>query len=118
MLFRPEAATIDAQWARLEPSLPTAKKPGRPPIRTRRQLIDAIRWRTRTGAPWRDLTHSPRSRAGRQSLRLPQEPCLPAMTRDPLHHPGQGDHVRNRRKSGARGGRPPKFQAVSGGQAR
>ncbi|WP_420714421.1 transposase [Streptomyces sp. NRRL WC-3744] len=22
---------------------------------TRRQLIDGIRWRTRTGAPWRDV---------------------------------------------------------------
>ncbi|MFF8990085.1 transposase, partial [Streptomyces sp. NPDC014983] len=30
----------DAQWARLEPLLPRGKKPGRPPIWTRRQLID------------------------------------------------------------------------------
>jgi transposase len=34
--------------------LPEGKKPGRPPTWTRRQLIDGIRWRTRTGAPWRD----------------------------------------------------------------
>ncbi|MFE9469358.1 IS5 family transposase [Streptomyces virginiae] len=45
----------DAQWDRLEPVLPTGKKPGRPPVWTRRQLIDGIRWRTRTGAPWRDV---------------------------------------------------------------
>ncbi|MFD9246431.1 IS5 family transposase [Streptomyces sp. NPDC059556] len=45
----------DAQWARLEPLLPTGKKPGRPPIWTRRQLINGIRWRTRTGSPWRDV---------------------------------------------------------------
>ena len=45
----------DAQWARLEPLLPKGKKPGRPPIWTRRQLIDGIRFRTRTGAPWRDV---------------------------------------------------------------
>ncbi|WP_369989610.1 IS5 family transposase [Streptosporangium sp. 'caverna'] len=45
----------DAQWARLEPLLPRGKKPGRPPIWIRRQLIDGIRWRTRTGAPWRDV---------------------------------------------------------------
>ena len=45
----------DAQWARLELLLPTGKKPGRPPIWTRRQLIDGIRWRTRTGTPWRDV---------------------------------------------------------------
>ncbi|WP_444545932.1 IS5 family transposase [Streptomyces olivaceoviridis] len=43
------------QWARPEPLLPTGKKPGRPPTWTRRQLIDGIRWRTRTGVPWRDL---------------------------------------------------------------
>jgi transposase len=44
----------DAQWAVLEPLLPRGKKPGRPPERTKRQLIDGIRWRTRTGTPWRD----------------------------------------------------------------
>lgn len=46
----------NAQWAVLEPLLPNAKKkPGRPQTWTRRQLIDGIRWRTRTGAPWRDV---------------------------------------------------------------
>lgn len=30
-------------------------KPGRPPIWPRRQLVDGIRWRTRTGTPWRDV---------------------------------------------------------------
>ncbi|MEV5078891.1 IS5 family transposase [Streptomyces sp. NPDC056159] len=45
----------NAQWARLEPLLPVGKRPGRPPVRTKRQLIDGIRWRTRTGAPWRDV---------------------------------------------------------------
>lgn len=45
----------DAQWVRLEPLLPKGKKQGRPPIWTRRQLIDGIRWRTRAGAPWRDV---------------------------------------------------------------
>ena len=45
----------DAQWAVLEPLLPRGKKPGRPRTWTRRQLIDGIRWRTRTGAPWRDV---------------------------------------------------------------
>ena len=43
------------QWARLEPLLPTGIKPGRPPKWSKRQLIDGIRWRTRTGAPWRDV---------------------------------------------------------------
>ncbi|WP_369276043.1 transposase [Streptomyces sp. R11] len=42
-------------WARLEPLLPQGIKPGRPPVWTLRQLIDGIRWRTRTGAPWRDV---------------------------------------------------------------
>jgi len=43
------------QWAVLEELLPVGKKPGRPPKWTKRQLIDGIRWRTRTGAPWRDV---------------------------------------------------------------
>ncbi|MFD3840247.1 IS5 family transposase [Streptomyces sp. NPDC058642] len=45
----------DAQWAVLEPLLPKSKKPGRPPTWARRQLIDGIRFRVRTGIPWRDL---------------------------------------------------------------
>ena len=45
----------DAQWAVLEPLLPRGKKPGRPRTWTSRQLIDGIRWRTRTGSPWRDV---------------------------------------------------------------
>ncbi|MGA4862271.1 transposase [Streptomyces lavendulocolor] len=43
----------DAQWALLEPLLPKGKKPGRPPTWARRQLIDGIRFRVRTGIPWR-----------------------------------------------------------------
>ena len=39
------------QWARLEPLLPKGSKAGRPPTWSKRQLIDGIRWRTRTGAP-------------------------------------------------------------------
>jgi transposase len=45
----------NAQWAVLEPLLPKGKKPGRPPKHSKRQLIDGIRFRTRTGVPWRDL---------------------------------------------------------------
>ncbi|MFE5585618.1 IS5 family transposase [Kitasatospora sp. NPDC056531] len=45
----------DAQWAVLEPLLPQGIKPGRPPVHTKRQLINGIRFRTRTGIPWRDL---------------------------------------------------------------
>ncbi|MCX4460134.1 IS5 family transposase [Streptomyces sp. NBC_01728] len=45
----------DEQWALLEPLLPQGKKPGRPPIWPRRQLIDGIRFRVRTGIPWRDV---------------------------------------------------------------
>nr|WP_323754952.1 transposase [Streptomyces albidoflavus] len=37
------------------PLLPLGIKPGRPRVWPRRQLIDGIRWRTRTGAPWRDV---------------------------------------------------------------
>jgi transposase len=45
----------DGQWAGLEPLLPRPKRPGRPPKWSKRQLIDGIRWRVRTGAPWRDV---------------------------------------------------------------
>jgi transposase len=45
----------DAQWARLEPLLPKAKKSGRPSKWSKRQLVDGIRWRVRVGAPWRDV---------------------------------------------------------------
>jgi transposase len=45
----------NGQWARLEPLLPRGIKPGRPQVWTRRQLIDGMRWRTRAGAPWRDV---------------------------------------------------------------
>ena len=49
----------DEQWAILaslrESLLPIGKKPGRPRRWTLRQLIDGIRFRTRTGCPWRDV---------------------------------------------------------------
>ncbi|MEU0521942.1 IS5 family transposase [Streptosporangium sp. NPDC006007] len=45
----------DAQWAALEPHLPAASGKERPPKWGRRQLINGIRWRIRTGAPWRDV---------------------------------------------------------------
>lgn len=49
------ADLTDAQWAILEPLLPVGKKPGRPPLWTKRQLVDGIRWRVRVGSPWRDV---------------------------------------------------------------
>jgi transposase len=45
----------DEQWAGLEAVLPRPPGLGRPRVRERRRLIDGIRWRTRTGAPWRDV---------------------------------------------------------------
>lgn len=50
------ADLTDAQWARWGPLLPRGKKSGRPPKWTKRQLIDGIRWRIRTGSPWRDVS--------------------------------------------------------------
>jgi transposase len=49
------ADLTDAQWAVWEPLLPIGKRPGRPPKWSKRQLIDGIRWRVRTSAPWRDV---------------------------------------------------------------
>ncbi|WTX20367.1 IS5 family transposase [Streptomyces sp. NBC_00656] len=45
----------ERQWAALERLLPTARKRGRPTEWTRRDQINAIRRRTRPGAPWRDI---------------------------------------------------------------
>ncbi|WP_372669761.1 IS5 family transposase [Amycolatopsis kentuckyensis] len=53
----------DEQWAALELLLPAPSRPGRPPLWSRRQLIDGIRWRVRTGAPWRDMPEGYGSRA-------------------------------------------------------
>jgi transposase len=45
----------DGQWAALESALPASSGKGRPPKWTKRQIIDGIRWRVRTGTPWRDV---------------------------------------------------------------
>lgn len=45
----------DEEWGVLEPLLPRGKKAGRPPKWAKRQLINGIRWRARTGSPWRDV---------------------------------------------------------------
>ena len=45
----------DHEWTVLEPCCRPGKKPGRPRKWSLRQLIDGIRWRTRTGSPWRDV---------------------------------------------------------------
>jgi transposase len=45
----------DEQWAMLAPLLPVGRKPGRPPVWTKRQLINGIRWRVRAGVLWWDV---------------------------------------------------------------
>lgn len=45
----------DVQWAVLQPLLPTPASTGRARKWSRRQLVDGIRWRVRTGCPWRDI---------------------------------------------------------------
>jgi len=49
------ADLTDEQWTVLESMLPKGKKPGRPAKHPKRQLINGIRWRVRTGSPWRDV---------------------------------------------------------------
>ncbi len=46
----------DEEWNVIEPFLPPTRKPqgGRPP-KDRRQMLNAVLWIARTGAPWRDL---------------------------------------------------------------
>jgi transposase len=47
----------DKQWKRLQPLLPPQKPRRGRPAKSHRQLLDAILWIDRTGAPWRDLPH-------------------------------------------------------------
>jgi transposase len=44
----------DREWMRLAPLLPPRSRKGRPP-KDHRQILDALLWLDRTGAPWRDL---------------------------------------------------------------
>jgi transposase len=44
----------DEQWAAIHDLFSPPARTGRPP-RDRRQIVDAILWILRTGAPWRDL---------------------------------------------------------------
>ena len=44
----------DEQWEVIQGVFPPPKKMGRTP-RDRREIVDAILWILRTGAPWRDL---------------------------------------------------------------
>lgn len=100
---------------------------------TRRQLIDGIRWRTRTGAPWRDVPerYGPRGRvydlfrrwqrdgtwARRRPDRVRADKAYDSR-RNRAYLRGRGikatipvpaGRVRNRQQLGSRGGRPPEF---------
>lgn len=44
----------DDQWECMKDLFPEPAKTGRPP-RNRREIVDAILWILRSGAPWRDL---------------------------------------------------------------
>jgi len=45
----------DAQWAQLEPLLPSSKGKRSRPFRDHRQVLEGIVHRYRTGCPWRDV---------------------------------------------------------------
>ncbi|WP_405419362.1 transposase [Streptomyces erythrochromogenes] len=51
----PRGALTDTQWDRLEPLQPQGIKPGPPPVWISRELIDCVRFRTRTGVLRRDV---------------------------------------------------------------
>jgi putative transposase len=47
----------DAEWACIEPHLPTPKAPGRPRVHSLREILNAIFYIVRSGCAWRLLPH-------------------------------------------------------------
>jgi putative transposase len=47
----------DAEWACIEPHIPTPKAPGRPRVHLLREILDAIFYIVRSGCGWRLLPH-------------------------------------------------------------
>ncbi|MBE7157786.1 MAG: transposase, partial [Rhodospirillales bacterium] len=45
----------DAQWAVLEPLVLKVRPRGKTPHKNLRRTMEAIIWRHRSGAPWRDV---------------------------------------------------------------
>jgi transposase len=52
------AVLDDAQWARIEPLMPSSQGQRGRPFRDHRQVIEGIVYRFRTGIAWRDLPES------------------------------------------------------------
>ena len=52
------AVLSDAQWARIEPLMPSSDGQRGRPFRDHRQVIEGIIYRLRTGIAWRDLPAS------------------------------------------------------------
>lgn len=52
------AVLTDAQWARIEPLMPSSEGQRGLPFRDHRQAIEGIVFRLRTGLAWRDLPES------------------------------------------------------------
>ena len=50
-----ERELTDDQWAALAPHLPPQRGATGRPAKDHRAVVEAILWRLRTGAPWRDL---------------------------------------------------------------
>jgi len=49
------AVLTDAQWARIEPLMPSSDGQRGRPFRDHRQVVEGIAYRFRTGVAWRDL---------------------------------------------------------------
>jgi transposase len=52
------AVLSEAQWARIEPLMPSSDGQRGRPFRNHRQVVEGIIYRLRTGVAWRDLPES------------------------------------------------------------
>ncbi|MET8997832.1 hypothetical protein [Amycolatopsis sp. NPDC004169] len=88
------ADLIDAQWAILESPLPVGKKPRRPPLWSKRQLLEGIRWRAAGLITWEVSVDSTINRARQHAAGACIESDLQKGPPGGIGEPGPANHTR------------------------